>query len=116
LAQGTILVVEDDKKTVATIKLYLENVGFVVAVAHDGGHALELARAALPDLIVLDLMLPRVAGFDLCRRAESEVPIINSTLDTGVAGPYTVIVMSNYDPPSAMNIAKQVRQRLGQTD
>jgi CubicO group peptidase (beta-lactamase class C family) len=39
-------------------------------------------------------------------------PGINSTLDTGVAGHYTVIVMSNYDPPSAMNLAKQIRQRL----
>jgi D-alanyl-D-alanine carboxypeptidase len=41
-------------------------------------------------------------------------PGINSTLDTGVAGHYTVIVMSNYDPPSAMNLAKQIRQRLAQ--
>jgi D-alanyl-D-alanine carboxypeptidase len=41
-------------------------------------------------------------------------PGINSTLDTGVAGHYTVIVMSNYDPPSATNLAKQIRQRLAQ--
>jgi D-alanyl-D-alanine carboxypeptidase len=41
-------------------------------------------------------------------------PGINSTLDTGVAGHYTVIVMSNYDPPSAMNLAKQIRQQLSQ--
>jgi D-alanyl-D-alanine carboxypeptidase len=41
-------------------------------------------------------------------------PGINSTLDTGVAGHYTVIVMSNYDPPSAMNLAKQIRQQLAQ--
>jgi D-alanyl-D-alanine carboxypeptidase len=41
-------------------------------------------------------------------------PGINSTLDIGVAGHYTVIVMSNYDPPSAMNLAKQIRQRLAQ--
>jgi len=41
-------------------------------------------------------------------------PGINSTLDTGVAGHYTVIVMSNYDPPSAMNVAKQIREWLGQ--
>jgi CubicO group peptidase (beta-lactamase class C family) len=43
-------------------------------------------------------------------------PGINSTLDTGVAGRYTVIVMSNYDPPSAMNLARQIRRLLGQTD
>ena len=43
-------------------------------------------------------------------------PGINSTLDTGVAGRYTVIVMSNYDPPSAMDLAKQIRRLLGQTD
>jgi CubicO group peptidase (beta-lactamase class C family) len=43
-------------------------------------------------------------------------PGINSTLDTGIAGHYTVIVMSNYDPPSAMNVAKQIRELLGKAE
>jgi DNA-binding response OmpR family regulator len=84
VAGGNILVVDDDKKTVATIKLYLENAGFEVSVAHDGRQALEAARAAPPDLAVLDLMLPLVSGMDICRmlRAESDVPVIMLTART----------------------------------
>ena len=83
-AQGTILVVDDDRKTAATIRLYLENAGFGVSVAHDGGDGLQHALASPPDLIVLDLMLPSMSGTDVCRRlrAESEVPIIMLTART----------------------------------
>src|SRR5262249_40403440 len=81
MACGTVLVVDDDKKTVATIQLYLENAGFKVSAAYDGRHALEQALADPPDLIVLDLMLPKMGGMDLCRRlrGESAVPIIMLT-------------------------------------
>jgi DNA-binding response OmpR family regulator len=81
VALGKVLVVDDDKKTVGTIKLYLENAGYEVSLAHDGRHALQLARTAPPDLVVLDLMLPLIAGMDVCRmlRAESDVPIIMLT-------------------------------------
>ena len=84
MAQGTILIVDDDRKTVATIRVYLENAGFNVAVAYDGRDALETAIANSPDLIVLDLMLPSMSGTDLCSRlrAESEVPIIMLTART----------------------------------
>lgn len=76
-----ILVVDDDKKTVASIKLYLEHDGYQVAVAYDGRQALAEARATRPDLLVLDLMLPEVSGVEVCRRlrAESGVPIIMLT-------------------------------------
>jgi len=78
---GRILAVDDDKKTVASIKLYLEHDGFEVAVAYDGRQALAEARANLPDLVVLDLMLPEINGIEVCRilRADSEVPIIMLT-------------------------------------
>ena len=81
MALGKVLVVDDDKKIVGTIKLYLENAGYEVLSAHDGRQALKLARAAPPDLVVLDLMLPRIAGIDVCRilREESDVPIIMLT-------------------------------------
>lgn len=84
MSRARILVVDDDRKTVATIKLYLEHDGFEVVCAHDGEQALEQQRACDPDLIVLDLMLPRVAGLDVCRRvrAASEVPIIMLTART----------------------------------
>jgi DNA-binding response OmpR family regulator len=84
MADVKILAVDDDKKTVELIKLYLEKDGYQVLVAYDGGRALELARQKRPDLIVLDLMLPAVDGLDVCRilRAESKVPIIMLTART----------------------------------
>lgn len=77
----TILVVDDDKKTVDLIRLYLEREQHQVLVAYDGREALEIARQRAPSLIILDWMLPKVDGLDICRilRAESTVPIIMLT-------------------------------------
>ena len=79
-----ILVVEDDPRTAETIKLYLEHDGFETRVAPDGLAALESCRAAVPDLIVLDRMLPHLDGLEICRRlrAQSSVPIILLTART----------------------------------
>ena len=76
-----ILVVDDDKKTVDLIRLYLEREQHQVLVAYDGREALEIARQRSPSLIILDWMLPKVDGLDICRilRAESAVPIIMLT-------------------------------------
>ena len=77
----TILVVDDDKKTVDLIRLYLEKERYRVLVAYDGQQALTLARQKYPSLIILDWMLPHVDGLDICRvlRAESQIPIIMLT-------------------------------------
>ncbi len=79
-----ILVVDDDKKTVDLIRLYLEKDGYRVLVAYDGRRAIDIARNRRPGLIILDLMLPKVDGLDVCRllRAESNVPIIMLTAKT----------------------------------
>ncbi|GHO72521.1 DNA-binding response regulator [Ktedonobacter sp. SOSP1-85] len=76
-----ILVVDDDRKTVDLIRLYLEREQHQVLVAYDGREALELARQRAPSLIILDWMLPKVDGLDICRilRVESQVPIIMLT-------------------------------------
>lgn len=76
-----ILVVDDEKKIVEIVKAYLEKEGFKVIVAYNGKAAIDLARSRAPDLIILDLMLPEVSGWDVCRtlRAESNVPIIMLT-------------------------------------
>ena len=76
-----ILVVDDDVKTVDLIRLYLEKDGYRVLTAYDGRQALEIARGKSPGLIILDLMLPRLDGLDVCRilRSESKVPIIMLT-------------------------------------
>lgn len=74
----SILVVDDDKKTVDLLRLYLEREKYRVLAAYDGQQALMLARQKCPDLIILDWMLPKVDGLDVCRilRTESNVPII----------------------------------------
>jgi len=76
-----ILIVDDDKKTVDLIRMYLEKDGYRVLAAQDGQQALLTARHKRPDLIILDLMLPTVDGLDVCRilRSESRVPIIMLT-------------------------------------
>jgi two-component system, OmpR family, alkaline phosphatase synthesis response regulator PhoP len=79
-----VLVVDDDKKTVGLVKLYLERDGYKVDVAYDGDEGLHQARELHPDLIVLDLMLPGKDGLEVCRtlRGESDVPIIMLTART----------------------------------
>ena len=76
-----ILVVDDDPNVVKLVQLYLERDGHEVLTANDGVTGLELAREEQPSLIVLDLMLPRMDGMEVCRtlRAESAVPIVMLT-------------------------------------
>jgi two-component system OmpR family response regulator len=76
-----ILVVDDENRIVEIVKAYLEKDGYHVFTAFDGANALEIARTQSPDLIVLDLMLPKISGWDVCRelRKESNVPIIMVT-------------------------------------
>ena len=78
---GTVLIVEDDVRIANWVRMYFERAGFSAEVAHDGESGLALARDLAPDLIVLDLMLPRLDGVELCRilRRESDVPIIMLT-------------------------------------
>ncbi|MFZ0534525.1 MAG: response regulator transcription factor [Anaerolineales bacterium] len=80
----TILVVDDDRKTVDLIRLYLEKDEYQVLVAYDGRQALETARRLRPDLMILDLMLPKIDGLDICRtlREETNLPIIILTAKT----------------------------------
>ncbi len=77
----TILLVEDEAVFADTLRYNLEREGYSVLVASDGVQALELARQHQPVLLILDVMLPRLDGFSVCRilRAESEVPIIMLT-------------------------------------
>src|SRR5262245_55650392 len=77
----TVLVVDDEPQIVEIARDYLQHAGFSVITASDGHQALDLARARLPDLVVLDLGLPRLGGLDVARalRRESDVPIIMLT-------------------------------------
>src|SRR3981081_3094950 len=78
------LVVDDDRKTVDLIRLYLERAGFGVRVAHDGERAIELVGESVPDLLILDLMLPKIDGLDVCLavQAVNLVPVIMLTART----------------------------------
>ena len=75
---GIVLIIEDDRRIASWVKVYFERAGFSAEVAHDGESGLALARGLAPDLMILDLMLPRLDGVELCRilRRESDVPII----------------------------------------
>lgn len=76
-----ILVVDDDQNICELLRLYLEKDGFETVVANDGGQALQLAQIHNPDLILLDIMLPVLDGWQVCReiRKTSNVPIIMLT-------------------------------------
>jgi DNA-binding response OmpR family regulator len=70
-----ILVVEDDPTVSEVVTRYLEREGFVVEVAYDGAVALERALADPPELVVLDLMIPSLDGFEVCRRLRATAPV-----------------------------------------
>ena len=61
-----VLVVDDNKDTVRIIQEALEGAGFSVSCAFDGKEALELVRKELPDLMILDLMMPKMSGYEVC--------------------------------------------------
>ncbi len=76
-----ILIVDDEVSICELLKIELELEGYVCAMAHDGKNALEQFGAFSPDLVLLDLMLPGVSGYEVCEslRAVSNVPIIMLT-------------------------------------
>ena len=81
MANQRILVVEDDTTLLDILKYNLEKEGFEVLIADDGVKALEAARAQQPSLMILDIMLPQMDGYEVCRilRSEMTVPILMLT-------------------------------------
>ena len=81
IEQPLVLVVEDEASYAEVLEIGLPREGFRVAVARDGMEALDRFDALQPDLVLLDLMLPRLGGIDVCRRIRerSQVPIIMVT-------------------------------------
>lgn len=77
----TVLVVEDEESFIEALTIGLRREGFRVHVARDGAEALDVFDAAQPDLVLLDVMLPKISGIDVCRtlRQRSKVPIIMVT-------------------------------------
>ena len=125
MANKKILVVDDEKKIVDIVKAYLEKDGYRVTTAYDGKAALEMARSRAPDLIVLDLMLPEISGWDVCRilRAESDVPIIMLTArddDTdkivGLELGADDYVVKPFNPKELMSRIRAVLRRVDRAD
>jgi len=81
MADDKILIVEDDPNLLSTLKYNLQKEGYSVSTATDGIEALETARRGKPDLVILDIMLPGISGFEVCRilRTEMTVPILMLT-------------------------------------
>ena len=79
--QYKILIVDDDVNICELLRIYLEKEGYETAVAHNGSDAVKLAFSDNPDLVLLDIMLPELVGWQVCReiRKQSEVPIIMLT-------------------------------------
>jgi two-component system OmpR family response regulator len=76
-----ILIVEDDQNLLESLAYNLRNEGYEVITAIDGAEALDVARREKPNLVILDLMLPKMSGFEVCRvlRKETTVPILMLT-------------------------------------
>ena len=74
----SVLIAEDDRNIAELLQMYLEKEGYAVTVANDGGQGLAKFRAIKPDLVLLDVMMPVMDGWSVCKaiRAESQVPIM----------------------------------------
>jgi two-component system OmpR family response regulator len=81
MADNKVLVVEDDPNLLETLKYNLQRENYSVVTATDGEQAIEVARREKPDLLILDIMLPKINGFEVCRilRKEMTVPILMLT-------------------------------------
>ena len=90
--EKTVLIIEDEKNIADLLEIYLKKEGYTVKTAADGGEGLRQFRSLKPDLVLLDLMMPVMDGWEVCKaiRAESQTPIImltaKSETDDIVAG------------------------------
>ena len=77
----SVLIVEDDRNIAELLQMYLEKEGYAVTTANDGGQGLSKFRAIKPDLVLLDVMMPVMDGWSVCKaiRAESQTPVIMLT-------------------------------------
>ena len=117
----TVLIIEDDTRIANWVKVYFERAGFAAEVTHDGESGLALARSLTPNLIILDLKLPRLDGLDVCRilRRESDVAIIMLTAReahaeriTGLDSGADDYIVKPFDPEEVIARAEAVLRRV----
>lgn len=120
-----ILIVDDDENICELLRLYLEKDGFSTIVANDGGQALSVAQINNPDLILLDIMMPVLDGWQVCReiRKTSNVPIImltakGETFDKvlGLELGADDYITKPFDSKEVVARIKAVLRRMGEND
>lgn len=118
-----VLIVDDDKHISELLKLYFEKDGFEVSSCYTGDAVMPMVRALSPDVIILDLMLPGMSGFDIMRelRRESEVPVLmltarSDTLDKiiGLELGADDYILKPFDPKELLARVKAVLRRIRQ--
>lgn len=124
MSLGKVLVVDDDKNICELLRLYLEKEGYSVILSHDGEEAIVKFNALKPDIVLLDIMLPGVDGWQVCReiRKKSNVPIImitakGETFDKvlGLELGADDYVVKPFDTKEIIARIKAVYRRVGQT-
>ncbi len=116
-----ILLIEDEDGIIHLINLYLKNEGFTVVVAKDGADGLALHAREQPDLVILDIMLPAIDGFEVCRRIRSwsKTPILMLTALSGEEDRITGLDIGADDylvkPFSPRELVSRVRAILRRT-
>lgn len=121
---GKIMVVDDDRNICELIRLYLEKEGYAVVIANDGEEALAKFTIENPDLMLLDIMMPKLDGWQVCReiRKKSNVPIImitakGETFDKvlGLELGSDDYVVKPFDPKEIVARIKAIMRRTGKT-
>lgn len=120
MADKRILVVDDETQLVEMLKMRLEASGYQVLSAYDGQEALDMARKEKPDLIILDLMLPKIDGYKVCRMLKFDekyknIPIIlfsaraqEADIKLGKEVGADAYITKPFDPPSLLGKIKEL--------
>jgi DNA-binding response OmpR family regulator len=125
MAGETVLLVDDEQHILELNRMYMESAGFEVLCARDGGEALQMIDSAQPDLVVLDLMLPNVDGWEVCRRvrARSDLPIVmltarDETVDkiVGLELGADAYLTKPFEPRELVAWVKAILRRSGRLD
>ena len=123
--QDTVLIVDDERNIVDLVALYAKQAGYGVQQAYDGATALAMIEREPPSIVILDLMLPQINGWDVCKRVrqKSDVPIIMLTARSddvdkivGLELGADDYLTKPFNPRELMSRIKAILRRAGRTD
>ena len=119
-AAKRVLICDDDPVILRLIQVNLELEGYEVLLAHDGEKAIEVAQAGRPDLIILDIMMPRLDGYQTCERLKAddstkEIPVVflsakaqQSDIEKGRTFGVSEYVTKPFDPNDLVDVVERV--------